>query len=493
MVWILPEKCNRPAWRWRACCTTTRSPKRRPWTAPPKPTAGSAGTIDSGFLTALTPDMYFDHATGRVVPNPEPDTAGLWIAARNGSLHRISVPRDCMAIQCGESVQVVTGGKLVATPHCVRPPVKTPGISRCSMPVFVSGCRCSVRNDVSRPQGGSFPSPGVEQWVPPLADRWTGQAELRRVPGRQFQGILRPINCNKSIAVLVVARVTVRVPLPTATRRGSAHGGCNICNVKETLARLAAVPLSRFIQHCVQPCSVDTARVGRIRLPFYFYTFWSPRTKSASSFSYSATEQRASSGSVMAGLCSTSNCICGCADRRPTEDRQPRRPRGVHPAQERQLQVQPRLSCAAARRWRRRTSARVCGVAWLPACRRRLPRIRTRVATAPHPSTVQPHACTSSFDTRPHIRKPILLAIFPVIGAHDCGSADTRNDLRVEVRQHAPAAVAGVAVRISSNSRHVLRPLWSRTRSRAREPSVHAERHVVASGRCEYVEESAGR
>jgi isopenicillin N synthase-like dioxygenase len=42
-----------------------------------------------------------------------------------------------MAIESGESVQVISGGKLVASPHCVRPPVKTPGVGRASMPVFV--------------------------------------------------------------------------------------------------------------------------------------------------------------------------------------------------------------------------------------------------------------------------------------------------------------------------------------------------------------------
>jgi isopenicillin N synthase-like dioxygenase len=140
---------------------------------------------DSGFLTALTPDFYFEHQSGQVVPNPEPDTAGLWIAARDGTLHRISVPRDCMAIQCGESVQVITGGQLVATPHCVRPPVKTPGISRSSMPVFVG-------------VGALFPlaSPGpreqvfhqsVKQWVPPLADRWTGRQNYAEFLGDSFR------------------------------------------------------------------------------------------------------------------------------------------------------------------------------------------------------------------------------------------------------------------------------------------------------------------
>ena len=125
---------------------------------------------DSGFLTALTPDMYFDHASGKPVANPEPDTAGLWVAARNGVLHRVNIPANCMAIQCGECLQVITGGKLVATPHCVRPPLKTSGVSRACMPVFVDS---SPEFPLTSPNGREAVFVNtVKQWVPPLADRW---------------------------------------------------------------------------------------------------------------------------------------------------------------------------------------------------------------------------------------------------------------------------------------------------------------------------------
>lgn len=33
---------------------------------------------------------------------------------------RVRIPSDHLAIQCGECLQIVTGGLLVATPHCVR-------------------------------------------------------------------------------------------------------------------------------------------------------------------------------------------------------------------------------------------------------------------------------------------------------------------------------------------------------------------------------------
>lgn len=153
------------------------------------PTAKADGWIgwhnDSGFLTALTPDLYFDHATGEQVSNPEPETAGLWIAARNGVLHRVSIPADCMAIQCGESVQVITGGKLVATPHCVRPPVKTPGVGRASMPVFV-GVSARFPMVSPGPREDVFHNT-VKQWVPPLAERWTGKQNYAEFLGDSFK------------------------------------------------------------------------------------------------------------------------------------------------------------------------------------------------------------------------------------------------------------------------------------------------------------------
>ena len=139
---------------------------------------------DSGFLTALTPDMYFEHATGDIVPNPEPDTAGLWVAARDGTLHRVTIPSDCMAIQCGECLQVITGGKLVATPHCVRPPLKTSGISRACMPVFVDS---SPEFRLTSPNGRDAVFVNtVKQWVPPLSERWKEGQTFAEFLGASF-------------------------------------------------------------------------------------------------------------------------------------------------------------------------------------------------------------------------------------------------------------------------------------------------------------------
>ena len=132
---------------------------------------------DSGFLTCLASELFMEHSTGRLVENPEPDNAGLFIADRDGVEHKIFIPPDCMGIQIGECLQIVSGGLLVATPHCVRGCKHSPDIARLSLPCFVdtpitfplsapSGC---TRDDVFRHT--------VAQKVPPLSGRWTRDGE----------------------------------------------------------------------------------------------------------------------------------------------------------------------------------------------------------------------------------------------------------------------------------------------------------------------------
>lgn len=54
-----------------------------------------------------------------IVPAPSP-SSGLYIRTRGGDLTKVSIPQDCLAFQTGEALEVATGGKLRATPHCVR-------------------------------------------------------------------------------------------------------------------------------------------------------------------------------------------------------------------------------------------------------------------------------------------------------------------------------------------------------------------------------------
>lgn len=142
---------------------------------------------DSGFLTALTPDMYFEHCSGKQVDNPEPEKAGLWVAARNGELQRLDIPSDCMAVQCGECMQILTGGRLVATPHSVRPPSKNSrGISRATLPVFVDVSPDFV---LSSPLGREavFAHNAVKERVPPLSERWNEGDSFADFLGASFR------------------------------------------------------------------------------------------------------------------------------------------------------------------------------------------------------------------------------------------------------------------------------------------------------------------
>jgi len=128
---------------------------------------------DSGFLTALTSDMYFNDQTGEVIENPDPK-GGLYFVNRSGGSVRVHIPPDHLAVQCGECLQIITGGLLVATPHCVRASASPPGVKvgRGTFPVFID---TDAEFPLSAPSGVSrekvFDNTIVSK-VPPLENRW---------------------------------------------------------------------------------------------------------------------------------------------------------------------------------------------------------------------------------------------------------------------------------------------------------------------------------
>lgn len=72
---------------------------------------------DHSCLTGLVPGMYMQE--GETVPNPDPNS-GLFIQSRSSKEPvRASIPPDCCAFQIGESSQILSGGRLRATPHAV--------------------------------------------------------------------------------------------------------------------------------------------------------------------------------------------------------------------------------------------------------------------------------------------------------------------------------------------------------------------------------------
>jgi len=78
--------------------------------------------LDHSLLTGLCSAIFLREGEGpdpTVVPSPSPKS-GLYIRTRGGELIKVSIPADCLAFQTGEALEVATGGKLRATPHCVR-------------------------------------------------------------------------------------------------------------------------------------------------------------------------------------------------------------------------------------------------------------------------------------------------------------------------------------------------------------------------------------
>lgn len=131
---------------------------------------------DSGFLTALSGDLFFDDETGEVIPNPDPK-GGLWIVDRNSGSVKVQIPSDNLAVQCGECLQIITGGLLVATPHCVKASASERKIGRASFPVFID---TSATFPLSAPDGVSRDQvfdKTVKSRVPPLDKRWAGNGQ----------------------------------------------------------------------------------------------------------------------------------------------------------------------------------------------------------------------------------------------------------------------------------------------------------------------------
>jgi isopenicillin N synthase-like dioxygenase len=87
--------------------------------------------LDHGCLTGLTSAMFVDEAAHAPQAGPSfaplqelersPDPkAGLYIHSRTGAVTKVAIPRDCLAFQTGEALEVITRGKFKAVPHFVR-------------------------------------------------------------------------------------------------------------------------------------------------------------------------------------------------------------------------------------------------------------------------------------------------------------------------------------------------------------------------------------
>jgi len=85
-------------------------------------------------LTGLVAAIFLD-ADGNEVPIVD-DKAGLYIQARDGSIHHVCLPPNSIGFQIGETSQIHSGGVLQATPHAVRGS-SIPHVTRESFAVFM--------------------------------------------------------------------------------------------------------------------------------------------------------------------------------------------------------------------------------------------------------------------------------------------------------------------------------------------------------------------
>ena len=107
--------------------------------------------LDHGCLTGLTSAMFLDEASSNSRPNPaspkplaelptSPDPqSGLYIRSRSDEVVKVAIPRNALAFQTGEALQLITRGKFAAVPHFVKgakPSAAAGKIARNTLAVF---------------------------------------------------------------------------------------------------------------------------------------------------------------------------------------------------------------------------------------------------------------------------------------------------------------------------------------------------------------------
>lgn len=150
---------------------------------------------DNSVITGLVPAMFMNDSTGEELPDFCSETAGLFVKSRNGSIMRVRLPADCLGLQIGEAAQIISGGVLQATPHCVyghEPRPDEAPVSRETFAMFIEpqwdaaiGPPAGVgRSEVIRDE--------EKDLIPPLSSRWqpddiTNKIVFGQLLGDSFQ------------------------------------------------------------------------------------------------------------------------------------------------------------------------------------------------------------------------------------------------------------------------------------------------------------------
>jgi isopenicillin N synthase-like dioxygenase len=117
--------------------------------------------VDHGCLTGLTSAMFVDEASNpsstdptasspirELLTSPDP-RAGLYIRSRAGDIVKVDIPKDCLAFQTGEALELITQGKFRAVPH------------------FVKGAKASGRARIARNTLAVFTQPNLGEYLEP--------------------------------------------------------------------------------------------------------------------------------------------------------------------------------------------------------------------------------------------------------------------------------------------------------------------------------------
>ncbi len=124
---------------------------------------------DHSALTGLTSAVYIDQKTQQPVQVSQPG-CGLFAKNRQSDMQQIVIPADCLAFQLGESSQIISGGILEATPHCVKNG-SLDSVSRNTLAVFMGPEHSeSMTVPADRTEQQAMSS-GAHK-IPPLDLRW---------------------------------------------------------------------------------------------------------------------------------------------------------------------------------------------------------------------------------------------------------------------------------------------------------------------------------
>lgn len=118
---------------------------------------------DHGSLTGLCPAYFLSSPeTQDEIQCPDP-CSGLYVKTRRGTLVKIVMDKDVLGFQAGEALEALTGGRVAATPHCVRAATSA-NTTRCTFALFMQPHWNTPLSPTTRTI--ESPKPEIDHWAP---------------------------------------------------------------------------------------------------------------------------------------------------------------------------------------------------------------------------------------------------------------------------------------------------------------------------------------